>query len=464
MLPSTKWITLSLLLCYRAIATDSGIDAVSDDSCFCKLEGEVDDCLCSVASIDSLNNNKIFPRLQSLLTKNYFRYFKVNLKKPCPFWSDDSRCALKDCHVVCEKDNVPIFEHQAHENKDHAENKYSKESQNGLEHTCAEERELGALDTSLSDESKGKFQEWTDFDESLNMFCEIEDEHSADLEYVDLLKNPERYTGYKGESTWRIWRSIYEENCFKPSESFSYGHSEKDTLASMCLEKRTFFRMVSGLHTSINIHLCHQYLLPASNFGPAKWGPNIKEFKKRFDGETTNGQGPLRLKNLYFTYLVELRALAKVAPYLIKEEFYTGSPVEDLEVKEAVNDLLKVVRDFPDHFDESKLFQGDSEETQKLKIEFRDHFRNISRIMDCVGCDKCKLWGKVQVLGMGTALKILFSGSDMGPDSTIKAGTKTGFQLTRTEIVALFNAFSRLSQSIYAVENFRTLARAYDEL
>jgi hypothetical protein len=28
--------------------------------------------------------------------------------------------------------------------------------------------------------------------------------------------------------------------------------------------------------------------------------------------------------------------------------------------------------------------------------------------MDCVGCDKCRLWGKVQTTGLGTALKILF--------------------------------------------------------
>jgi hypothetical protein len=28
--------------------------------------------------------------------------------------------------------------------------------------------------------------------------------------------------------------------------------------------------------------------------------------------------------------------------------------------------------------------------------------------MDCVGCDKCRLWGKLQVSGFGTALKILF--------------------------------------------------------
>jgi hypothetical protein len=36
----------------------------------------------------------------------------------------------------------------------------------------------------------------------------------------------------------------------------------------------------------------------------------------RFDPKATKGHGPQRLKNLYFTYLVELRALAKAAPYL----------------------------------------------------------------------------------------------------------------------------------------------------
>lgn len=35
-----------------------------------------------------------------------------------------------------------------------------------------------------------------------------------------------------------------------------------------------------------------------------------------------------------------------------------------------------------------------------LQKEFRDHFLNITRIMDCVGCDKCKLWGKLQVRQM----------------------------------------------------------------
>jgi ABC-type tungstate transport system permease subunit len=35
------------------------------------------------------------------------------------------------------------------------------------------------------------------------------------MHYVNLAKNPERYTGYKGQSAARVWRSIYGENCFK---------------------------------------------------------------------------------------------------------------------------------------------------------------------------------------------------------------------------------------------------------
>lgn len=58
--------------------------------------------------------------------------------------------------------------------------------------------------------------------------------------------------------------------------------------------------------------------------------------------------------------------------------------------------VLDARRTFPNHFNESSMFTG-GRQANKLKNEFRQHFRNISRIMDCVGCEKCKLWGKLQV-------------------------------------------------------------------
>ena len=81
-----------------------------------------------------------------------------------------------------------------------------------------------------------------------------------------------------------------------------------------------------------------------------------------------------------------------------------------------------------------------------IKILF--HFF-LLEVMSCHGRDIHSLLTfsilclDFQVLGMGTALKILFSGNTMGLESTVSADYKADFQLTRTEIVALFNAFSR---------------------
>lgn len=91
------------------------------------------------------------------------------------------------------------------------------------------------------------------------------------------------------------------------------------------------------------------------------------------------------------------------------------------------------------------MFTGGGKQALLLKEEFRQHFRNISRIMDCVGCDKCKLWGKLQIHGLGTALKILFSGKfDKWESMTNRnVNRRKSFFLERSEIVALVNAFGR---------------------
>ena len=65
--------------------------------------------------------------------------------------------------------------------------------------------------------------------------------------YVNLARNPERYTGYTGYTATRIWDAIYEENCFKESGD------------SQCFEERVFFRLISGLHTSIHSQLAAHF-------------------------------------------------------------------------------------------------------------------------------------------------------------------------------------------------------------
>lgn len=344
--------------------------------------------------------------------------------------------------------------------------KYSEEA-NNLAEECEEAKRLGAVDGSLSEETQQAVLQWTRHDDSSDSFCEADDIYSPDAEYVDLLLNPERYTGYKGPDAWKIWNSIYEENCFKPQNvkrplasgrGDDGGQTFYKWLKGVCVEKRAFYKLISGLHASINIHLSARYLLQ-DTWSEKKWGPNVTEFQQRFDEVITRGEGPRRLKNLYFLYLIELRALSKVLPFFERPGFqlYTGNKSHDAEMKNQLLEILHLAKSFPLHFDENSLFAGNKKEAAKLKEEFKLHFKNISKIMDCVGCFKCRLWGKLQTQGLGTALKILFSEKLI--ENIPESGPSYGFQLTRQEIVALFNAFGRISTSVKELENFRNMLR-----
>ena len=93
-------------------------------------------------------------------------------------------------------------------------------------------------------------------------------------------------------------------------------------------------------------------------------------------------------------------------------------------------------------FDEGKLWQKGID-VQITQEEMQLHFQNISQIMNCVGCEKCKLWGKLQISGLGTALKILFNVGDISQ-----------LVLRRNEVISLFNLLSRLSESLHTVSTF----------
>ena len=145
------------------------------------------------------------------------------------------------------------------------------------------------------------------------------------------------------------------------------------------------------------------------------------------------------------------------------------------------------------------------EDGRAMKEQLQRTFRNITRIMDCVGCEKCKLWGKLQILGasppaarlgsaaaaagaaaaaagaaqgfipgtpmsvvqevsfplallqlplmlagMGTALKILFEEAPSGRPPA----------LGRNEVIALINFLGRLSSSVEAIREMDAMIEA----
>ncbi|KAK2638573.1 hypothetical protein Ddye_026368 [Dipteronia dyeriana] len=373
-----------------------------------KYEGMVEDCCCDYETVDGLNVEVLHPLLQELVATPFFRYFKAKLWCDCPFWPDDGMCRLRDCSVCeCPENEFP--------------EPFKEPFRGGLpsdDLICQEGKPQATIDRTLD---KRVFRGWIETD---NPWTNDDETDNGEMMYVNLLLNPERYTGYVGPSARRIWDAIYSENCPKYSSG------------EICQEKKVLYKLISGLHSSISIHIAADYLLDETT---SLWGQNLDLMYDRVL------RYPERVRNLYFTFLFVLRAVTKAADYLEQAEYDTGNQTEDLKTLSLIKQLLynpKLQAACPLPFDEAKLWQGQS--GPELKQQIQKQFRNISVLMDCVGCEKCRLWGKLQVHGLGTALKILFSFD--GKNHQVQP-----LQLQRNEVIALVNLLNRLSESVKLV-------------
>ena len=270
----------------------------------------------------------------------------------------------------------------------------------------------------------------------------------TDGQYVDLTINPERFTGYAGVSAHHVWQAIYEENCFGLSEaamdaartgSSSAGDSNFGALTGsttgpkkgggvgfsrlsegwgtemikgamqeedMCEEKRVYYRVISGtphrmavlvegcllmtmsgLHASISIHICHEYLDQQTG----EWNPNLQCFINRLASH------PERLSNVYFNAVLLLRAVARAAPYIEAYDIGTA-PVtrrndertlalraQDREARDTLKEVLRLADGgMGQGFDESDFFAGHDAAVSYLpyitpKLEADDEWSSCSR-------------------------------------------------------------------------------------
>ena len=435
-------------------------------------------CPCSIETVQRLNSELIAPRLFPLLNRTYFRYVKMSLERPCAFWDDShGTCSLRDCAVeACSEDEERRLEQ------------------------CGEHHELG--DVHMTDHSLvGLTLPWTDH---------LGEAASDGAEFVDLVDNPEQYTGYSAAAgASRIWEEVHAHNALQ----------EGARRGDLPVEQRLFGRLLSGIHASVSSHIAANYLLDQRN---GTWGLELDEYARRL------ADHPERLASLHFTYaersglepsasqaraslcsgsrifssalpsgakqrsreasrwkprdaslaerellrllrylappsrravlgggryLTVLRALELASSHLSENfAFSTGIPREDASVAREVRaraqcngvgarasrslrisspashaqvrELLSSQPEWPLTFDEQRAFvgvrcatnlvgnlaggvehaqcgaHGGAEQlAQRTELlgEYRNRLHNISKLMDCVGCGRCRLWGKLQV-------------------------------------------------------------------
>mmetsp|Transcript_59421 Transcript_59421/g.173876 ORF Transcript_59421/g.173876 Transcript_59421/m.173876 type:complete len:426 (-) Transcript_59421:300-1577(-) len=388
--------------------------ATADDQlqqCGCPA-GNVSDCCCTFMELEDSNTRVVHGLLKRVVATPFFAHFKLNLCSKCSLWHDNPLCSLRDC-AVCECEEPPAW---------------------AMDEGCGKPQVDRQLDLGVSPSIATGWP--------LALFPSGMEQSSDDEDVVvDLRLNPERYTGYGGESAARVWSAIHSENCFQPAQPDSAGQ-RKSEVCLLPREQRVYNRLLSGLHASISLHIARTYCLErnASTVGEcARWGAALEVASERVL------QHPDRLENLYAAFAMLLRAVVKAGPAVSaavpKEDPEFAAGLQEWET-EIFPEVQRMADACPKTFAEEELFAGPSGEALWDQVQGRlDH---LAEIMKCVGCDRCKLWGTLQTLGISTALRVLFQF-----DSEV--------QLSRQEAVALVHTLERLSSSLVYVREFRQL-------
>lgn len=297
----------------------------------------------------------------------------------------------------------------------------------------------------------------------------------------DLLDNPEQFTGYgtllHDKSARLIWDSLY-------TDKFCFTSCSEETEAEPVAEKRLVYRVVSGLHASINTHLAMHYGFFKDTQAPAtreNWGfahdLDFKPWKELFDQRV--GQHPDRIRNMHFVFALLTRALYRLAPHL--EQALAAGRNACPKCASEYNHTRKLLQELvspPDHvpkdcpavlraFDEASLFAADDDNMTHLKNEVKVRFARMGDLMTCVGCDRCKLWGTLQFHAVRVALGVLLNettAGDSAESSSQRFPVPRWSELKPNDLVALVNALAQVGKSIDQVKRWTQVNSARQEL
>jgi ERO1-like protein alpha len=378
-------------------------------------------------------NAALAPLLAELVSTPFFRHFKVKLGGECPFWADDGQCSLADC-AVCECAPGDVPPRLARE----CEERGAAPDVLGACPALADPAvDRGGADAARLVAVPG----WKGLDNPWMATDDDGDAAATPYSVIDLAKNVERYTGYKGEHARRVWGFIYRQDCFDGADG-DEARAASSALSPSCDPvKRLFYRVMSGVHASITAHLADEYLVDAH---AGAWGPNLALFADRLGAPAHAG----RVANLHFAYAFVARALHRAGPLLAAADYDDGGPSRGADEAALARELAShpaLAALCAEPFDGALPGAGGGRERLQAA------FRNVTAAMDCVGCEKCRLWGKLQVLGVASSLKVLLA--DGGGRGGAGAGdmAQPALTLERNEAVALVNLADRLARSVEIV-------------
>ncbi|EPY30115.1 endoplasmic reticulum oxidoreductin [Angomonas deanei] len=363
-------------------------------------------CRSSAEEVDR-GTRELLDSLNAITNKSYFRYYKINSEKECPYWAVSLLCNAENaCEVCkCDESSIPQPLRMAGDMSD-------------VRTPSAEVSQRSPHPATLDD--------W-------GTWREVGDVDDASASYVDLVQNPEGNTGYGGPMAGRVWSTIYRENCMQVNQE-----------DEQCSEVGILKKLFSGLHMSINLHVCTNFYKDKNFSSPQRHSgiynnPNISFYPNCDMFNNRVAPFPEFVENLYVLYQFVLRALKKAEPFFLAnlQEYNTGDAVEDAELRDQLQllygDKLLCARTF----DEAKFL--DTPKGLSLVPTMNELLLNVTRIMDCVGCEKCRIWGKLETKGIIVALKI-------------NTHNSTDITLDRAEKVSLMNTARQLAFSVRNVQ------------
>ena len=196
------------------------------------------------------------------------------------------------------------------------------------------------IDENIVTQIDDPFNKWVEkFNIDSKQWLLKEDIDPKDGTYINLLKNPEGYTGYKRS---HIWAAIFKENCF--TEKYS----------SLCVKDKIFSNIFTGWLSITNFEIGCNF----RNRNTKEKYVNISYVTSKFLYHKD------KIDNLFFLYSLILKAANKAVPFLLEYDYSSGNNTEDQMTLNIIKELFRLELK---NFDEIENIRGQKGKNNKKK-------------------------------------------------------------------------------------------------